>query len=76
MIGKNTKLVISILDSIPLGYHNYDLCKLHILTVLIKTGGNRSETARQTGLSLRTIRNKIAELRLDGVTHEVLYGGV
>jgi two-component system response regulator FlrC len=38
-----------------------------ILATLKRTGGNRTEAARQLGISLRTLRNKINEYREQGI---------
>jgi DNA-binding NtrC family response regulator len=39
--------------------------KEYILHVLRKSNGNRTHTAQRLGISLRTLRNKLHELRLE-----------
>lgn len=41
--------------------------KRHILDVLRQTGGNRTQAAATLGISIRTLRNKLAAYRKDGV---------
>jgi DNA-binding NtrC family response regulator len=42
-----------------------NLEKAYILHVLRKSNGNRTHTAKRLGISLRTLRNKLHELRLE-----------
>ena len=42
--------------------------KLHILRVLECCQWNRTKTAKVLGVSLRTVRNKLARYRVDGLT--------
>ena len=43
-----------------------ELEKRHILEVLRQTGGNRTQAASALGISIRTLRNKLAAYRKDG----------
>jgi DNA-binding NtrC family response regulator len=41
-----------------------DIEKRYILEVLQKCGGNRTHAARKLGISIRTLRNRLAEYGL------------
>lgn len=47
-----------------------ELEKRHILEVLRQTKGNRTQAAATLGISIRTLRNKLAAYRKDGVVIE------
>lgn len=47
-----------------------ELEKRHILAVLRQTGGNRTQAATTLGISIRTLRNKLAAYRKDGAVIE------
>ncbi len=47
-----------------------ELEKRHILEVVRQTGGNRTQAATALGISIRTLRNKLAAYRKDGAVIE------
>lgn len=52
--------------TLPLGATIEDLERFWVLSTLAALDGNRSECARQLGVALRTVRNKISEYRAQG----------
>ena len=49
------------------GSHLKDVERDLVLETLANTDGNRTESARLLGVSVRTLRNRIAEYAADGV---------
>ncbi len=47
-----------------------DLEQEHILAALAKTGNNRTQAARLLGISIRTLRNKLQEYKVQGAPAE------
>lgn len=55
------------LESIPANIELVELEHLYVLYVLKKNAANRTHTARSLGISLRGLRNKIAEMIVRGI---------
>jgi DNA-binding NtrC family response regulator len=58
--------LVSILEEVPPDTPAFILEYAYIAMVLRRNNGNRTWTARETGLSLKSIRTKIEEMKLYG----------
>lgn len=56
----------SVSDAIPTGVRLDELEKAAILRTLAKNGGNKTDTAQQLGVSVKTLYNKLEKYQLDG----------
>lgn len=64
--------IIKILSKIPFGTSLYRINKLYVLMCLIRNNGNRTNTVKDVKISMRTVRNRIYELRYDGFRNDEL----
>lgn len=53
-------------DTVPVGVRLDELEKAAILRTLAKNGGNKTDTAQQLGVSVKTLYNKLEKYQLEG----------
>lgn len=57
-------------SELPVGFTLRELEKQLVLQTLERYRGNRTRAAKQLGISIRTLRNKLRQYRLEGDLHE------
>jgi hypothetical protein len=58
--------VLEALSSLPKGISSYELSAWHLILILMRNGGNRSQAAEEMRVCLRTVHKLINSMKVGG----------